>query len=99
MGKADIRLLAGQNSETIFEDIAPDSVTEYISVDPGTHSFELSNSDNSIVFDTVDVDLSDLAGQTVSGVIVPIGTSEVASAMPQSCSTCWTGSVCRARSK
>ncbi len=84
IGSTDIRLVDPQNNttvlETLFDNLEPDSVTDYISVSPGIHAFELSSSDNSLVHDVVLVDLSNLAGKAISGVIVPAGSTAGASA-------------------
>jgi hypothetical protein len=84
IGSADIRIVDIQNNETIletlFEDLEPDSVTNYISLTPGVVALELSNSDNSLVHEVVNVDLSALAGKATFGIIVPLATAEGVSA-------------------
>ena len=84
IGSADIRMVDIQNHETVLEtllnDLEPDTVTNYVSVTPGVVAFELSNSDNSTVHEVVELDLSALAGKAISGVILPIYTTEEASA-------------------
>jgi hypothetical protein len=84
IGSTDIRIVDIDNNETVlenlFDDLEPDTITDYVSVTPGVVAFELSNSDNSTVHEVVELDLSALAGKAISGVILPVYTTEGASA-------------------
>jgi len=75
IGSADIRIVDVQNHETVletlFDDLKPDSVTDYISLTPGVVAFELGSSDNSVIYDVSEVDLSSLKGKAIHFVIVP----------------------------
>lgn len=85
IGAADIRSVDIQNHEnvlgTLFDDLEPDSITGYISVNPEVFALELSNSDNSTVHNVMEADLTALAGKAISGVILPDNTTEEASAI------------------
>jgi len=85
IGSTDVRIVDKDNPETVletlFDDLEPDSVTDYVTITPGVVAFELSSSDNSIIHQVVETDLTTLVGKAVSGVIVPVGTGEGASAI------------------
>lgn len=84
IGDADIRMVDPDNQgtvlETLFDDLAPDSVTEYTSLVSGRVAFELSSGDNSMVYEMVEEDLTGLEGSVLTGVIIPGPGGEGASA-------------------
>jgi hypothetical protein len=74
-GSIDLQLVEGTEQSTVlqvlYDDIEPDSVTEYVSVDADNHFIKLSDADNSQEYGVFNFDLSAYAGEALIGFIEP----------------------------
>jgi hypothetical protein len=74
-GSIDLRLVDENEPpgviQTLYDNIEPDSVTEYVSLSPDNHSIQITTADNSQQFDIFKFDLTEYIGDALFGSIVP----------------------------
>jgi Secretion system C-terminal sorting domain len=74
LGSIDIRLIDDDTSpnviETLYDNIEPDSVTEYVSLIPGNNFLQITDADNSQQYGTFNFSLSSYSGEALFGSVV-----------------------------